>query len=483
MLQNIWMTGVDGEMDQTHSTEKYDLIITGGQVVDGDILDFACLDIAIRNGRIAAIGPNLPETARHVISAAGLLIFPGLIDPHVHLSLPMKGTLSSDSPSTGTAAALLGGVTSIVDFTLQKPGQSLSRSLNERLVEFNGCSYTDYAFHVNVTESSSEFWDNIASDLDKVFELGARSLKVFPCYSRAGMAIDPANLRRLFALARDKGFIILVHAEDDRILNQHEDQLKSMGNTGPRYFHLSHPAEAEAKAIADVIALAVSEQAPVYFVHVSTADGAAAILSGREKSTQPIYMETCPQYLFLTNQSYLQSGHAQFIVAPPLRALDDTVQIRNCIRRGAIDVVATDHCPFMKAQKEFAGKQFTDIPCGLPGVETRLPLLYTLGVKEGLLTLSDLIRLTSVNPAKIHGCYPNKGSLSPGADADLVLFDPRPKWPLTSENLHMNTDFSPYEDVVAQGKVTGAFLRGRQVVRDGELIGKPAGRYIRTETN
>lgn len=455
----------------------HDLIISGGQVVGTQ--GVRVCDVAIQGERIVQLAPCIDGPCRRRIDARGLVVLPGLIDPHVHLGLPMKGTISSDDPESGTAAALFGGVTTIVDFTLQHPGQSLPESLAERLGCFEGKAHTDYALHVNVTDFGPGFEQRLGRELAEVAELGATSFKVFPCYSREGVAIGPGHLRVLLKAADAAGLLVLVHAEDDRILTTNEKKLVASGRITPTNYPRSRPPEAEVRAISDVITVALESESAVYFVHVSTAGGLQAILAGRQRSAKPIYLETCPQYLILDDSAYAGPAGAQFMVAPPLRAPENKTALLKALVQGHVDVVATDHCPFLRSQKDLPGAPFTSIPNGLPGVETRLALLHTLAVASQLITLEDLARLTATKPAEIFGLHPRKGCIAPGSDADLLVFDPHAEWVIRSDVLHMNTDFSPYEGFKARGKVRTVLLRGEVVVADGILKSGKSGRFIK----
>jgi dihydropyrimidinase len=455
----------------------YDLIVTNGLLVDGDRYDHDSLEIGIKDGKIAAVASRIDgDGPRH--DAGGQVVMPGLIDPHVHLSLPMKGTISSDTVATGTAAALLGGVTTVLDFTLQKPGQSLAESLQERQAEFAGYAYTDYAFHVCVTDFPDDWFDQFPAALQAIREMGGQTLKVFTCYSREGIAISERHLRRLLWCAKEQQMLTLVHAEHDSRHILEETELLDSGKRAVHYFPLSRPPNAELMAIADSITAANATGAAIYFVHVSTANGAEAINNSRRESKSPIYMETCPQYFALDDHVYEQTDGIMYLVAPPLRPSSDRAAIAAAVVDGVVDIIATDHCPFTREQKDLPELPFNEIPNGLPGVETRLALTNTLFVSTGALTLCDLVRLCGVNPARIHGLYPRKGTLAIGADADLVFFSPQREWVISADGLHMNTDFSPYEGMAVTGGVEDVLLGGVFAVKNGELVNKKRGSYL-----
>ncbi len=455
----------------------YDLIVAGGLVVTGEG-PAAPGDVAVRGETIARVAARIDAPCRRRIDAHGLVVMPGLVDPHVHLSLPMKGTVSSDDPESGTRAALFGGVTTIVDFTLQRPGERLAESLERRQREFAGRAHTDHAFHANVTSFPDDFAQRLPRELDELVRRGATTLKAFTCYSHEGYDISPANLKTLLRAAAARGLLVLVHAEDDALVAESTARLEATGHTSPAHYPLSRPAEAEARAIAAVGTAAREEGAPVYFVHVSSAAGLQAALAERRQARAPVFIETCPQYLVLEHSRFAGPDGAQYLLAPPLRTTRDREALLAALIAGDIDVVATDHCPFRRAQKDLPGTPFTRIPCGLPGIETRLALLHTLCVASGLMRLEHLVALTATQPARIHGLASRKGALRPGADADVVLLDPDAQWLVEAGALHMGTDFSPYAGSRVRGRVRSVLLRGQVVIEDGELRGGPEGRFL-----
>jgi dihydropyrimidinase len=466
-----------------------DLLISGGRLITPSGMVEA--DLLVSGGKIARLGPSLEAPSARRLDARGLAVLPGLIDPHVHLHLAMKGRHSSDDADSGTAAALFGGVTTILDFTSQRRGQPLHECLQERRAEFSGRAHCDYAFHANVTDFSwfdprdrealSRGWGELAAQLRKLHEAGGRSLKIFTCYSRQGMAIPMALVEKFLGLARAEGFRVLVHAEDDELVESSLQHLVSRGETGAAFYPRSRPREAEAKAVHEVAEAAEAAETPVYFVHVSTAAGAGAIRAARERNRQPVYFETCPQYLLLDDAVYAGPEGMQYTVAPPLRRSEDRTALFDALVLGAVDTVGTDHCPFQRVQKSSAGPDFTAVPNGLPGLETRLVLLHTAAVVPGRMSLPDLVRVCATRPAEIFGLAPRKGSLVEGADADLVFFDPAEEWTLTARGLHMNTDFSPYEGMRVQGRVRSVFLRGTQVVEEGKLVAEGRGKDLGME--
>ncbi|MFO7653591.1 MAG: amidohydrolase family protein [Candidatus Krumholzibacteriia bacterium] len=493
-----------------------DLLITGGRVVTPD--GPADLAVGVRDGRIAYLGPgtraaatgtagtgelrgrtgpagvagSLPATREHV-RADGLVVLPGLVDPHVHLGLPMGDQTTADDPDTGTAAALAGGVTTVADFTLHRPGRTLAGDFKARRVEFDGRARCDFTFHANVTEYGADFAGRIDDELAALRQVGGRSLKVFTCYEEIGYAVSPGNLRVLLTAARRHGLVVLVHAEDGALVAEATTRLVADGRTSPRDYPASRPAGAEAKAVRDVIDAARDTGAPVYFVHVSTAAAVAAIREARALGDTPlIRLETCPQYLLLEESLYEGANGAQYLVAPPLRTEDDRRALREALRDGTVDVVATDHCCFRRGQKDRPGTPFTRLPRGLPGVETRLALVHALLARsdgrdgarsDAPADLDDaswrlLVEVLAAAPARILGLADRKGSIRIGADADLVLFAPGAGGRLDAAGLRTATDFSPYAHLAAGGQVTGVYLRGLRLERPFGAEPHPAGTLL-----
>jgi dihydropyrimidinase len=485
----------------------HDWLIQGGTVFTGEGPGFAG-DVAIAGGKVAEIvpavdaapavdrpaDPRIDTPPRRLIDARGLWVIPGLIDPHVHLALPMKGTVSSDDIESGTRAALHGGVTTLIDFAAQPPGRTLAAALEERLSEFRGRAWCDYALHANVTDfggapdgdpyGAGAFESRFPAGLEDLRSLGCASLKIFTTYSREGMRIPPAVLPLVLREAGARGFVVLVHAEDDDLVRAATDDLLRAGRMDARHFGASRPAEAEARAVEAVITAAAGTEARIYFVHVSTRAAIETIErardacrgAGRSTGAAGIHAETCPQYLYLTEDRYASDRAGLFVVTPPLRSEGDRAGLCAALAAGRIDVIATDHCPFTRAQKDRPGLAFGEIPSGLPGIETRLPLVHSL--PDCRLSPERMVELLSTAPARIFGLYPRKGAIRLGSDADIVLFDPGERWIVSAGALHMRTDDSPYEGTRVRGRVRSVLLRGTIVLERGETVEGPAGEFV-----
>lgn len=439
----------------------HDLVIKNGMLVTPGAEKQA--DIAIDEQRIAAIGPSL--NGRQEIDAAGRIVLPGVIDAHTHMALPVGGTRSSDDFFTGTRAAACGGVTTIVDFTVGTRDTAIPGDIEHRKQEARD-AVIDYALHAEVIGwhpgSDDEFREAMA--------LGVNTFKFYTAYAASGRASDNGTLYHAFRALAPLGAVALVHCEDEAIIESMLAQMNDDERTRMMALARSRPPICEGSAIEQVAYFTGETGIRSHIVHVSSGLGLAAVRRAKARGVR-LTAETCPQYLLLTHDAYESEDAHLFSASPALRDHADQEELWNGLRDGTLDLVATDHCPFTRAQKTWKGS-FLDLPYGLPGVETLLPLLYSEGVAAGRLTLSDLPRLLSENPAKTNGLYPKKGCLTVGADADIVIFDPTKEWTVRADDLHMNTDFSPYEEMTVHGAVETTVSRGRLVYGDGAFHGE-----------
>lgn len=443
----------------------FDLLVLNGLVaLSGELTR---LDIGVQGGKIAALEPDLRDAAAaHTIDATSQLIFPGFIDCHTHMGIPIKDTWSADDFESGSRAAAWGGITTILDFTVQTPGQSYHNALLERRGRAQGHSHIDYGLHVNLTDNNPAWQPEIG----QLIADGFTSFKAFTTYREAGMMIEPADLRRLLAEIGRHGGLLMLHAEDDEIVNQATQANRAAGHLAPIYHARSRPAAAEAKAIRDAAAIAREVDAPLYIVHLSSQAGLEAGLEARAKGTT-IYLETCPHYLLMTEGMFERPNGHWYITTPPMRTAADAEALWQAIADGHIDTVATDHCPFTIAQKESGGRDFSRTPNGMPGVATLFPLLYTYGVQDERITLARLLQLLAENPARLFGLEQRKGKIAVGLDADLVVWDEREWMKLQAAAIPGAADWNPYENVVVKGKVTYTIGRGRVLVANGQFVG------------
>lgn len=443
----------------------FDLLILNGLVaLPGEL---ARLDIGVREGKIAALTPNLGDAAAaYTIDATGQLVFPGFIDCHTHMGIPIKDTWSADDFASGSRAAAWGGITTILDFTVQAPGQSYHNALLERRGRAQRQCHIDYGLHVNLTDNNPAWQPEIG----QLIADGFTSFKAFTTYREAGMMIEPADLRRLLGEIGRHGGLLMLHAEDDELVSQATQANQAAGRLAPIYHARSRPAAAEAKAIRDAAAVAREAGAPLYIVHLSSQAGLEAGLEARAKGTT-IYLETCPHYLLMTEGMFERPNGHWYITTPPMRTAADAEALWQALADGHIDTVATDHCPFTIAQKESGGQDFSRTPNGLPGVATLFPLLYTYGVQDERISLARLLELLAENPARIFGLAQRKGQIALGLDADLVVWDERVMTKVNAAEIPGAADWNPYQNVVVGGKVTFTVSRGRVLIAKGQFVG------------
>lgn len=453
------------------------LLVQGGTVVTNEKKFVA--DVFIEGEKIIAVAPDLRQKADRTVRANGCYVFPGGIDVHTHMELPLPTTTSSDTFASGTLAALHGGTTTIIDFANQAKGHSLGEALALWRRKADGKAVCDYGFHVSVTDVTP----STLSEIARCFEEGVSSFKTFLAYPN--MRISTDEMRLLMREVKKRHGLITVHAEDGPEIEALIARNRKAGNLSPRFHAASHPASAEANAVRQIIKIGTQTSCPIYIVHLSTAAGLRYIAEAREDGAKA-WAETCPQYLLLDDSKYSVkdwSGAARFVLSPPLRTKQDQAALWAGLHDGSIDVVATDHCPFFERQRELGREDFSRIPNGLPGVENRLELLYSEGVAKGRISLERFVEITATAPARIFGLYPRKGTLTPGADADLVIFDPSVESRISAKTHHMQCDHNPYEGWQIKGKCRTIILRGTVAIDDGKsFVGEGFGRYLSRDT-
>ena len=445
-----------------------ELIIKDGTVVTPQ--GTAKTDIGIDGESISALAPGL--SGHREIDATGLIVLPGVIDAHTHMELPVRGSRSSDDFLSGTIAAACGGVTTIADFSVGAPETSLPEEIEARL-KTAAKAAIDYTLHGEVIgwQSGRE------TELVEAINLGIRTFKFYMTYSRSGRMSDDGTLFHAFAALARNGGRAMVHAENDAIINALTDAFEAQGKLDIDSLPQSRPPLCEAEAIARAALIAQHTGVCLRIAHVSSGLGLKAVLAARAAGGELI-AETCPQYLLLDEQVYARPDGHLYAATPPLRTQTDCQALWKGLSTGAIDMVATDHCPFTRDQKRWTGS-FLDLPYGLPGVETLLPLLLSDGVLQRRISLERLVEVLSTGPAKALGVYPRKGTIAVGSDADLVLIDLAREWAITADALHMRTDFNPYEGRKVVGCPVMTLSRGRIVFADSEFCGETGwGRYI-----
>ena len=449
-------------------------LIKNGRVITAT--DDYIADIFIEGETISAIGKDLSVKAEHTIDASGKLVMPGGIDPHVHLDMPFMGTYSSDNYETGTRAALYGGTTSVIDFILQKQGNSLRSALDEWNSRANGNAVGDYSFHMAVTDFNEDTKKEIKDIIEKE---GISSFKTFMAYKGALM-IDDRQMVGLMQEVKKHGGLINVHATNGDMIDYLVAKHKAEGKVSPLYHYLSQPEVTEAEASGRFADMANYTGCPGYIVHL-TCEGALNAVRNATRRNQKVFVETCIQYLILDASLYEQNFEgAKWVMSPPLREKKDQATLWAGINQGLVNVVATDHCPFMWEQKLMGKDDFSKIPNGHPAIENRMELLFSEGVNKGRITLNKYVEVASTNAAKIFGMFPKKGTIAVGSDADIILFDPNEKHTLSAKIHHMNVDYSGYEGWELTGKVKTVLLRGKVVIENNQcLVSKGYGQFIK----
>jgi dihydropyrimidinase len=450
-------------------------VVTATDLYDGDVL--------IEDDKIVAISTNVDltpfgdQTLTRIIDATGKYVIPGGIDVHTHLDMPFGGTTSTDDFESGTVAAAHGGTTSVVDFAIQYRGQTLRHALDTWRKKAEGRAAIDYGFHMIVTELT----DAVENEMDALVREGVTSFKLFMAYPGVFM-LDDASIFRALQRTAGNGGTICMHAENGGVIDVLVKKALAEGKTAPKYHALTRPARAEAEATHRAIALAEIAGVPIYIVHLSAAEALEMVTAARDRGL-PAYAETCPQYLFLSYDNYEEpdfSG-AKYVMSPPLRGKETQDKLWRGLAGGDLQAVSTDHCPFcMKEQKELGKGDFSKIPNGAPGIETRMSLVFDGGVRTGKISLNRWIELTSTSPAKLFGLFPRKGTIAPGSDADIVVFDPNKKQTLSAKTLHMKVDYNPYEGREVTGVSETVLSRGKVIVENGKFIGRAgAGSFLK----
>ncbi len=434
-------------------------------------------DILLESGKITAIeNPGkIPQQAAKVLDASGMLIFPGGIDPHVHMHLPTPAGYSGDDFLSGSRAALFGGTTTLIDFVTPRKGQSLQKALQQRKAEAANC-LTDYSFHV----SPVEWRASMPSEVKACIEEGIPSFKVYMAYKES-IGLEDEDLKKVFHAVAEAGGMVTAHCElGDEIEQLRNDFIKN-GQTTPEYHPLSRPARLEAEAVEKAIGFAAEAGCPFYIVHVSAEASLMPIRKAQQRG-QKVYAESCPHYLLLDDSRYQGSFEqtAPFVLSPPLRKKADNRALWEAIADGTIQSIGTDHCPFSFGQKKTGLHDFRKIANGVGSVEHRLTLLYTYGVLQNKISLNRFVELTSTLPAKIFGLYPQKGELAPGSDADLVIWNPKKEQLISTQTHHMHCDTDIYEGFRTKGAAEYVITGGKIAVERNRWVGNNLkGQFLR----
>jgi len=460
-------------------------LISGGTVVNssGPIPADVLVDgesIAGLGARESSTSASWAASADRVIDATGLFVIPGGIDGHTHMEMPFGGTQSADTFETGTRAAAHGGTTCIIDFAIQSKGSSLREGLDRWHAKADGNCAIDYGFHMIVSDVNEQS----LKEMDLLVDEGVSSFKLFMAYPGVFYSTDGEILQAM-QQASGNGATIMMHAENGIAIDVLVAQALARGEGDPRFHGITRPTFLEEEATHRAIQLARVAGAPLYIVHLSATLALDQVATARDRG-QSVFAETCPQYLFLSEEDMAREGFegSKYVCSPPLRARDTQVDLWRGLRTDDLSIVSTDHCPFcFKEQKELGVGDFSKIPNGLPGVENRMDLIFQ-GVVRGEISLARWVDVTSTTPARMFGLFPRKGVIAPGSDADIVLYDPDAVHTFSASTHHMNVDYSAYEGMTAQGQVATVLSRGKVVVESGDYVGDAGhGAFLRRGLN
>lgn len=436
-------------------------------------------DILVEGETIREVRSGIePSHAHSIVDAAGMYLLPGGIDAHTHLDMPFGGTTSSDDFLTGTRAAAIGGTTTLVDFAIQTRGTGMRAALDTWWKKAEGKACIDYGFHMIVTDLAGAGLE----DMDDLVREGVASFKLFMAYPNVLM-VDDATIFRALRQTSKNGALICMHAENGSAIDVIVQEALAEGKTAPIYHALTRPTLAEAEAVHRSIALAEMAGAPVYIVHLSSEDALNQVREARDRGL-PAFAETCPQYLLLSIEDNMPNKSfedAKYVFTPPLREKKNQPKLWDGLKHDHLQVVSTDHCPFCFAdQKQLGVGDFTKIPNGGPGVENRLQLIHHHGVNSGKLSMNRFVEIVATAPARIFGMYPQKGTLEPGSDADIVVWDPNAEHTISAKTHNMRVDYSMFEGFRVKGNARQVFSRGELIVENGKFLGTPGrGKYLR----
>lgn len=448
-------------------------LLKGGNIVTAT--ENIKADLRIENGKIVAMGYDIDKIGDTIIDVSSCHILPGGIDTHTHFDLDVGSTITADNFETGTKAAIAGGTTTILDFATQNKGETLKEALKNWHDKSKKC-YCDYGFHMAITDWN----ENVSLEMEDMLKEGITSYKLYMAYKNI-LQVDDGIIFRALKRSKELGVLIGFHCENGDIIDELIKEARINGNKTPKYHPLCRPAEVEREATFRVIQLALLADAPVNIVHLSSKEALDCVLEARKRGIK-VYAETCPQYLLLNSSVYEKDNFeaAKYVISPPLREVKDNIALWDALRFNEIDTIGTDHCSFnFKGQKEIGRDDFSKIPNGAPGVEHRMALMYTYGVLSGKITMNQMVALTSTNAAKIFGLYPQKGSLSIGSDADIMVWDFNKSKVISAKTHFQNVDYTAFEGYEVKGEIVHGFLRGNEVICNGNFTSDDAiGKYV-----
>ncbi len=448
-----------------------DYVVKNGTVVTAAGVMRA--DVGIEGEQITAIAQRLQ--GNRLIDATGHYVFPGFVDAHVHLQMAVGNIMTGDDFASGTIAAACGGTTTVIDFTSNVRGDDLLKYTTARRTEADGHTAVDYSLHLTLADAS----ERTLAQLPILAESGYASAKLYTTYEPIRLA--DGEILQLLAATRDCGIMPMVHTENHDAIAYLTAELLRQGKAAPSFHPLSRPPLVEAEAANRVTVLAQLVDAPLYIAHLTCRETLDVVLTARQRG-QRVFAETCPQYLFLSEEDYERPGFegAKFVLSPPLRNKANWDILWQGLATNQLQAVSTDHCPwYFETQKTLGRGSFAQIPNGAPGIETRVPLIFSEGVGKGRLSLERFVEVCATAPARLHGLYPRKGTIAVGTDADLVIYDPNREVTLSHNTLHQQVDYCPYEGQLVRGYPRTVLLRGQVIVQDGEFVGqKGFGRFV-----
>lgn len=446
-----------------------DLLIKNGTVVNGS--ESFKADVAVENGKITQIGTDIaPTDNAKVVDASGKLVLPGAIDAHTHLAMPFGGTISSDDYFAGTRAAACGGTTTVFDFVLQDFGETMVDAVKRRDAMCAPVAAVDYSYHVAVKDVSGDLLDSI----EDAVKFGVPSFKVFMVYD---FGVTDGVFYKVLKKAKECGALIGVHAENNEMVNTLTAQYLSEGKRSAWYHYMSRPEFVEAEADIRAIQWAKALDAPLYIVHLANKEGVKAVTQAKDEGYK-IYAETCPQYLEFTCDVYKREDGRNFVCSPPMKGEESRQALWEAIKRGDIDTIATDHCPFQSYEKDWGKDDFTKIPNGCAGIENMYPYMLS-AANEGKITYEKAVEICSENPAKIFGCR-GKGSIAIGKDADIVIYNPKTEFTITNDKMHSDCDHTIWEGIKLKGYPEQTYSRGRLVYDKGDFVGESGwGKFVK----
>lgn len=445
-----------------------DFIIKNGTVVTASETFKA--DVAVTDGKISQIASSIDVGGAEIVDATGKYVLPGAIDAHTHLAMPFGGTISSDDYFAGTRAAACGGTTTVFDFVLQDFGETMVDAVKRRDALCAPVAAVDYAYHVAVKDVANGLLDSI----DECVKFGVPSFKVFMVYD---FGVTDGVFYQVLKKAKEVGALIEVHAENNEMVNMFTKQFLSEGKTSAWYHYLSRPEFVEAEADKRAIEWAKSLDAPLYIVHLANKDGVDAVTKAKDEGYE-IYAETCPQYLEFTCDVYKREDGRNFVCSPPMKGEESRKALWEAIKRGDIDTIATDHCPFQSYEKDWGKDDFSKIPNGCAGIENMYPYMLS-AANTGEISFEKAVELCSTNPARIFGLK-DKGSIAIGKDADIVIYDPKKEFTITNDKMHSDCDHTIWEGVEVHGYPEKTYSRGKLVYENGEFLGEKGwGKFVK----